>query len=253
MTECIFPKTFLKVFSQSKLQPFKTASVLSNRHLLSPQCTCREVQVPFPSAHRMPGRWQRPSQNISTPTLKADSTIGQHDATHPSIFYRLYSQEKSHNSDPPCSLRTSRLTGIYSNTTCVLSFFLQMSGKDHRRPDDVFPCGHHPDFRSQLQRSSAQLQTGQHLEDRSLPAQSKAAVQVGCPPCLSSSCVFDSHYHAVCVCAATRLRVTPTPETSGSTCRLCSSTCREKLKSTHRPPTTMSASSNIRSLTEITC
>lgn len=51
------------------------------------------------------------------------------------------------------------------------------------------------------------------------------------PPCLS-----------VCpsVRPATRLRVTRTPGTSGSTCRLCSSTCREKLSSTLRPPTTTS-------------
>lgn len=51
----------------------------------------------------------------------------------------------------------------------------------------------------------------------------------------------------LCVCAVIHLRVTQTPETSGLTCRHCSSTCREKLNSTLRPRTTMLACSNIRS------
>lgn len=131
------------------------------------------------------------------------------------------------------------------------SFSLQMSGEDHGRPHDVFPCRHHADFHSQPQRSCAQLQTGQHLEDRSLPAKSKAALQVirslvpwitaAFSDCMGSlpSCLF--------VCAVIRLRVTQTPETSGSTCRLCRSTCRERLKLTLRPRTTTLACSNIRS------
>lgn len=53
-----------------------------------------------------------------------------------------------------------------------------MSGEDHWRPHDVFPRRHHTDFHRQPQRSCAQLPTGQHLEDRSLPAKSKAALQV---------------------------------------------------------------------------
>ena len=65
-----------------------------------------------------------------------------------------------------------------------------MSREDHRRPDDVLPRGHHPDFHSQPQRSRAQLQAGQHLEDRSLPAKPKAALQVSRPLCrLNHSCL----------------------------------------------------------------
>lgn len=50
----------------------------------------------------------------------------------------------------------------------------------------------------------------------------------------------------LCVSTVTRLRATRTPETSGSTCRRCSFTCRGRLNSTLRPPTTMSACSSIR-------
>lgn len=62
---------------------------------------------------------------------------------------------------------------------CLL-FSLQVSGEDHRRPDDVLPRWNHPDIHSQPKRSRAQFQTGQHLKGRSLPAKSKAAVQVSC-------------------------------------------------------------------------
>ncbi|TKS74329.1 F-BAR domain only protein 1 [Collichthys lucidus] len=66
----------------------------------------------------------------------------------------------------------------------------RMSGEDHGRPDDVIPCRHHPDIHSQPQRSCAQLQTAQHLKDRSLPAKSKAALQVNCPLRFKSQLCF---------------------------------------------------------------
>lgn len=65
-----------------------------------------------------------------------------------------------------------------------------MSGEDHGRPDDVISCRHHPDIHSQPQRSCAQLQTAQHLKDRSLPAKSKAALQVNCPLHFKSQLCF---------------------------------------------------------------
>lgn len=122
-----------------------------------------------------------------------------------------------------------------------------MSCEDHRRPNHVLPSWNHPDFHSQPQRSRAELQAGQHLKDRSLPAQSEAALQVSAALLLTKPprCTVDSM--RVLSCSVIRLRVTPTPETSGSTCRLCSSTCRERLNSTPRLRTTTSACSSIRS------
>lgn len=57
-----------------------------------------------------------------------------------------------------------------------------MPGEDHRRPDRVLPGGHHPDFYRQPQRSRAQLQAAPRLQDRSLPAQPEAALQVSRRP-----------------------------------------------------------------------
>lgn len=57
-------------------------------------------------------------------------------------------------------------------------------------------------------------------------------------------CFQHASITAVSVCPsvrpATRLRVTQRAGTFGSTCRLCSCTCREKLRATLRPPTTTS-------------
>lgn len=125
-----------------------------------------------------------------------------------------------------------------------------MSCEDHRRPNDVLPSRNHPDFHSQPQRSRAQLQAGQRLKDRSLPAQSKAALQVSTAPYVASlPAAPSSHYRFCCVpvCTVIRLRVTRTPETSGSTCRLCRSTCRGRPSSTPRLRTTTWACSSIRS------
>lgn len=69
------------------------------------------------------------------------------------------------------------LQSICCDPICA-SFFLQMSGEDHRRPDHVVPGGHHPDSGGHPQRPRAQLQTAQHLQDRSLPAKPEAALQV---------------------------------------------------------------------------
>lgn len=122
----------------------------------------------------------------------------------------------------------------------VFPLLLQMSGENHGWPDHVLPSRHHQDFHSQPQRSCPQLQIGQHLKDRSLPAQSVAALQV----CL---CRRSSQDKPLVSCVWTRLllfstvihlRVTPTPGTSGSTCRLYRSICREKLSSILRPRTT---------------
>lgn len=65
-------------------------------------------------------------------------------------------------------------------------------------------------------------------------------------------CVQSLPSCPLCLSAVIHLRVTQTPETSGSTCRLCSSTCREKLNSTLRPRTITLACSNIRSGFKIT-
>lgn len=59
-----------------------------------------------------------------------------------------------------------------------------------------------------------------------------------CP--LIMGCSQHAGVTALSVCPATPRRVTQTPGTFGSTCRLCSSTCKEKLRSTLRPPTTTS-------------
>lgn len=65
--------------------------------------------------------------------------------------------------------------------TVLFFFSLQVFGEDHRRSDDVLPSRDHPDLQCQPQRSCAQLPVGQHLQDRSLPAQSEAALQVSPP------------------------------------------------------------------------
>lgn len=122
-----------------------------------------------------------------------------------------------------------------------------MSCEDHRRPNDVLPSWNHPDFHSQPQRSRAQLQAGQHLKGRSLPAQSEAALQVSAALHVTQPPAAPWTHSGFCWCPAIRLRATPTPETSGSTCRPCSSTCREKLNSTPRRRTTTSACSSTRS------
>lgn len=196
---------------------------------MSLQCTCHEARVPFPSAHRRPGRWQQPSQNTSTPTSKAGSTTGQHELEKVGKRFKF--------------------TKFFPDVIPLSPpFSLQMSGEDHRRPDDVFPCRHHADLHGQPQRPGAQLPAGQHLQDRPLPAKSKAALQVSwAVPAVfrELSCFSLTSY--LRVCTVIHPRATPTPETSGSTCRRCSSTCRERLKSTLRPRTTTLDCSSIRS------
>ncbi|TMS20092.1 F-BAR domain only protein 1 [Larimichthys crocea] len=96
----------------------------------------------------------------------------------------------------PISLSTQEAwPGGYSHNRvykCLLQRWTTqpMSGEDHGRPDDVISCRHHPDIHSQPQRSCAQLQTAQHLKDRSLPAKSKAALQVNCPLHFKSQLCF---------------------------------------------------------------
>lgn len=99
-------------------------------------------------------------------------------------------------------------------------FSLQMSGEDHRRPDDVVPCGHHADLHGQPQRPGAQLPTGQHLQDRPLPAKSKAALQVSWAVLavfvgrhvsffkMSTSC---THWRHVCVCVCAQWSIPEWP------------------------------------------
>lgn len=175
--------------------------------------------------------------------------------TTQSVSMMLLSEEKSQKTNSACSLRASRVNRIHSNAICVFLSFSRCLVKITGDLTMSFPAGITRIFTANpnVPVLSFRLVNISRI-DHFLPNQ-KLLYRSADLCVLDYSCVFDcvqSLPSCLCVCTVIRLRVTQTPETSGSTCRLCSSTCREKRKLTLRPRTTTLACSNIRSGFKIT-